>query len=123
MAPSNTEEKKPRDPSEILQGWPGYRTRAGRSGLDPIDNDTEAGHMAGVFLRSILTTSYITRRPLALFLLAVFGILFTAPLALALVTFFQGSAFDIRGWIMVTILGMFGLVLLTNLFRNLFARR
>jgi len=28
--------------SSVLPGWPGYRTRVGRSGYDPIDTRAEA---------------------------------------------------------------------------------
>lgn len=27
-----------------LPGWPGYRTRSNRSGLDPLDTRSEAAH-------------------------------------------------------------------------------
>lgn len=33
-----------------LLGWPGFRTRAGRSGLDPRDTYAEVGHAESVLL-------------------------------------------------------------------------
>lgn len=39
----------------MLPGWPGYRTRPDRTGLDYLDTQFEIAHMCGVFLRKILT--------------------------------------------------------------------
>lgn len=58
-----------------LPGWPGYRTRANRSGLDPLDTRAEAAHMEGTFLRNIFTLRARTRNPFYLFLMFVFGVI------------------------------------------------
>jgi hypothetical protein len=116
---SPAEEKRRPDPSSTLQGWPGYRTRAGRSGLDPIDNRTEAGHMAGLVLRDLLTGTLVTRNSFSLFVFGILGVLFLAPLGLALYSAFQGGGFPFSGWLVTGILGLAGGILLVNLFRNL----
>lgn len=58
-----------------LQGWPGYRTRGYRSGLDPVDTRAETGHMQGVFIRNLITLQARTRNPIYLVLMFVFGVL------------------------------------------------
>lgn len=64
----------PIDGSE-LPGWPGYRTRPNRSGWDPIDSRTEAGHVSGVLLRDLFTLKARTRKPLYLALMLLGGVL------------------------------------------------
>ncbi len=66
-------------------GWPGYRTRDNRSGLDPLENDNEAGHMGGVILRQLFTLQARTRNPIYLFLMFVFGVVPFFMLAFGLV--------------------------------------
>jgi hypothetical protein len=46
-----------------LQGWPGYRTRDNRSGLDPLDTQPEAAHMEGTFFHNLFTLRLRTRNP------------------------------------------------------------
>ena len=114
-----SEEKRREEPAGNLPGWPGYRTRPGRSGLDPIDNRTEAGHMAGLFIRNVLTATLVTQNPFYLFLFAVLGVMFLTPLVLAGISTFQGVGLPFGGWIIMTLLGFLGLILLINLVRNL----
>ena len=56
-----------------LRGWPGYRTRPGRSGYDPLDTEFELAHMEGVILRQLIMGKFRTRNPLALFLMFFWG--------------------------------------------------
>ncbi len=79
--------------------------------------------MAGVILRNVFTISYRTRNPLVLFLFSLFGIVFLTPLVLAVITVLLGSAFPFRGWVMVVLLGLLGLILLVNVIRNVFSSR
>jgi len=37
-----------------LWGWPGHRTRPGRTGYDPLDSDFESAHIEGVIIRQLL---------------------------------------------------------------------
>jgi hypothetical protein len=62
------------DGTSQLRGWPGLRTREGRSGLDPVDTSAESAHIYGVFIRKLLTLRVRTRNPFNLFLMFVFGI-------------------------------------------------
>jgi hypothetical protein len=68
-----------------LLGWPGYRTRPGRSGLDPLDTRNEAAHMEGTFLRNLFTLRARTRNPFYLFFMFIFGVIpFSALTALVI---------------------------------------
>ena len=58
-----------------LRGWPGYRTRENKSGLDYIDSTAEAAHMEGVFYRNLFTLRLRTRKPFYLILMFLFGVL------------------------------------------------
>src|SRR5687767_4226455 len=58
-----------------LPGWPGYRTRPNRSGLDPIDSRAEAGHIGGTLIRRVLTFKARTRNPVYLALMFIFGVI------------------------------------------------
>jgi hypothetical protein len=58
-----------------LLGWPGYRTRGSRSGLDVIETQAEAAHMEGVFYRNLLTLKARTRNPIYLILMFFFGVI------------------------------------------------
>ena len=71
------------NPNAALPGWPGYRTREGRSGYDPIDTRTEAAHTAGTLIHKIFTGR--TRNPIYLFLLSALGLVLIIPLILVAV--------------------------------------
>jgi hypothetical protein len=114
------EEKPGKDAASTLQGWPGYRTRAGRSGLDPLDSRAEAGHTAGVIIHRLLTGNLHTRNPVSLFLLAIGGLLLTLPFFLAIWGALRGDFFPLSAWLVLTIVCLLGTALLVNLIRNLF---
>jgi len=121
--PSKSGKPKPESASNSLQGWPGYRTRAGRSGLDPIDNDMEGGHMAGVFIRRLLTGRLRTRNPLSLLVWAVVGVGCVAPLPLAVLEALRGDLLPFGAWVLIVLSFLFGMALLINLVRNLLDSR
>lgn len=100
-----------------LPGWPGYRTRDGRSGYDPIDTRTEAAHTAGTLVHVLFSGR--TRNPLYLFLLGALGLLLITPFVLAISETRNGHLLPWSGWIFVLILGIAGLAILVNLIRNL----
>jgi len=77
-----------------LPGFPGYRMRDNRSGLDPIDTRTESAHMGGTFLRGIFTLKAKTRNPFYLVLMFIFGVVPFPILTWLLFTnnFFQSSS-------------------------------
>jgi hypothetical protein len=124
MSNGTTKSPKPekaqaRAASSSLRGYPGYRTREGRSGLDPIDNDAEGGHMAGVFLSRLLTGKLRTKNPFSLFVLAVLGLICLTPFLLALMEAFRGDLLPFGAWVAMIIPALFGIALLVNLIRNL----
>src|SRR5512137_1946184 len=99
--PSQPEKPKSQDASNSLQGFPGYRTRAGRSGLDPVDNDAESGYMAGVLLRQLLTGNLRTRNLPALLLLTLLSLACIAPLPLAVLEAMHGNLLPFGAWVLI----------------------
>ena len=65
--------------SRILPGWPGYRTRPGRSGYDYLDTVFEGAHMEGVLLRQLFTGKLRIENPLFLLLTGLWGVLVELP--------------------------------------------
>ena len=61
-------DKDERGKTSALPGWPGYRTRDGRSGYDPIDTRTEAAHVSGTFLQKLFVGQLKISNPLYCFL-------------------------------------------------------
>jgi hypothetical protein len=55
-------------------GIPGYRTREGRSGLDPIETNLEGAYMEGTFYRNLFTLRIRTRNIFYLVLMFIFGV-------------------------------------------------
>jgi hypothetical protein len=113
------EEKPGKDANSTLQGWPGYRTRAGRSGLDPLDSRAEAGHTAGVLIHRLLTGNFRTKNPISLFLLAIGGLLLTLPFFMAILGTLRGDFFSLSAWLVLAFACLLGVALLVNLIRNL----
>jgi hypothetical protein len=105
------------NPNSSLPGWPGYRTREGRSGYDPIDTRTEAAHTAGTILQRLITGQ--TRNPLYLSLLGLLGFVLVIPLFLTLVELLNGNLFPWNAWLFALITGIAGLAILINFMRNL----
>jgi hypothetical protein len=118
--PSNTpNENDNRDDPSSLPGWPGYRTRGGRSGLDPIDTRTEAAHTFGTFVQSLFTGQLRIRNPIYLFLSGVLGLVLVFPLILAIWDMLNGNRFSLEVGITLLIAGMTGIAMLTNFVKNL----
>jgi hypothetical protein len=114
--------KKPKDENKqtdsgALPGWPGYRTREGRSGYDPIDTRTEAAHTAGTILQKLFTGQ--TRDPIHLFLLGIVGLVLITPLILALSEITSGNRLPWNAWLFLLITGVAGLGVLINFIKNL----
>ncbi len=117
--PPKSENAPVQGTSSSLRGWPGYRTREGRSGLDPYDNDAEAGHMAGVFFRRLLTGRLRIRNPFSLVLSAVLGLGCLTPFVLAILEATRGDLLPFGAWVLIAITGLFGTALLANVIRNI----
>jgi hypothetical protein len=115
--------KKPKDkdeqnnPSALLPDWPGYRTRNGRSGYDPIDTRTEAAHTAGTIIQKLFTGRI--RNPVYLFLLGVLGLVLIIPLFFAVSEMVKGNLFSMDAWIYLGITGIIGLTVLIIFIKNL----
>lgn len=77
--------------SYLLAGWPGHRTRQGRSGYDPLDTDFENAHMEGVMLRMLFTLKFRTRNPIYLFFMMCVAALFCLPVPMAALTMLDGD--------------------------------
>jgi len=73
----------------MLVGWPGFRTRPGRSGYDPLDTDFEAAHMAGVIIRLLLIRKFRTHNPLCLIMMTCIGFVTCLPLLFLGTTIFR----------------------------------
>ena len=100
-----------------MPGEPGYRTRAGRSGLDPIDTRAEAAHTAGTILQQLFTGR--TRNPVHLIVLGIFGLVLLAPLILAISELMNRHVLPWNAWLFVSITGVAGLAILINFIKNL----
>jgi len=113
--------KMNQDSPSTLPGWPGYRTRDGRSGYDPIDTRTEAAHTAGAFIRGLITGRLRIKSPAFLFLLGILGLVLIAPLILAIFELTSGNIFSVNEGITFLIAGSIGFALLFNVIKNLIA--
>ena len=103
----------------LLAGWPGHRTRPGRSGYDPLDADFENAYMEGLILRLLFTRKFRTRHPFYLFLMACLGLMFCLPLLFLGLSLFLGAGFAV--WVLVVLSPYWaiGTALLVNLYLSL----
>ncbi len=113
----NPTDKDKQSNSSAMPGWPGYRTREGRSGYDPIDTRTEAAHTAGTILQKLLTGQM--RNPIHLALLGILGLILITPLVLAISEIKYGNVLPWNAWIFLLIIGVIGLAILINFIKNL----
>jgi hypothetical protein len=109
------------DPSGGLPGWPGYRTREGRSGYDPIDTRTEAAHTAGTIIQRLFTGQF--RNPFHILLLGAVGLILVMPLVLGILEAAGGNWLPWNAWVFLLMTGIAGIVILINFIRNLIGRR
>jgi len=120
--PSKVSQDKDRqsESSTKLPGWPGYRTRPGRSGYDPVDTRSEAGHTAGTIIHKLITGR--SRNPVYLFFLGILGLVLIAPFFLTIQETVHGNLLPWQAWLFVLITGIAGIAILVNLVRNLTGR-
>jgi len=116
--------KKPNDKDDrnnpsALPGWPGYRTRDGRSGYDPIDTRTEAAHTFGTFIQNLFTGKLRIRNPIYLFLSGVFGLVLVVPFFIAISEMLSGNRFSWDAGMTLLIAGIIGFAVLINFIKNL----
>jgi hypothetical protein len=118
--PANTpKEKDVRDDPSSIPGLPGYRTRDGRSGYDPIDTRTEAAHTASVFVRDLFTRKLRIRNPIFLLLSGLLGLALIIPFLLAILELLNGHLVPLGTWITFLIPGIIGLAVLLNFIKSL----
>lgn len=121
-SPMTQNEKDDRSGPSSLPGWPGYRTREGRSGYDPIDTRTEAAHVSSAFIQKMFTGDLKIQHPVSLVLTGLFGLALLVPLILAVIETVNGNLLSWNGWIFFLAAGLAGLALLTNFLKNLLRR-
>ena len=115
--------KKPKNkdshnkPTDLLPGMPGYRTRDGRSGYDPIDMRTEAAHTAGTLLYKLFRGRI--KNPIYLILLGGLGLALIAPLVLAILDIKYLYQVHWDAWMVLSITAIAGIAILINFVRNL----
>lgn len=68
--------------SLTLPGWPGYRFRPGRCGLDPLDRNCEGAHLEGLFIRYLFTLKLRTGNPVYIRLMTFLALFCLLPLLL-----------------------------------------
>lgn len=100
-------------------GWPGYRTREGRTGWDPIDADNEAAHMTGTILSRLFHGRI--QNPIWLLLLGLLGALLVSPLVLSMIGLINGDGAPSNDWLFAILAGGVGVVILVNFTKNLIA--
>ena len=118
-SPKMPTDKDDREKPSALPGWPGYRTREGRSGYDPIDTRTEAAYTTGTFLQKLFSGQLKINNPLVLVLSCVVGLALVAPLILAIVDAMEGNLFSADAWIPFLIAGIVGIAMLFNFIKKL----
>jgi hypothetical protein len=105
------------DNTSSLPGWPGYRTRQGRSGYDPIDSRAEAGHMAGTILQRLFTGQI--RNRIVLFLLSFLGLILITPFVAVVSEARNGNLFPWSAWLFALVIAIVGTAISVNVIRNL----
>lgn len=104
--------------SQLVSGWPGYRTRHGRSGYDPLDSDFEDAHILGIILRRIFTLKMRTRNPLYLLGMTAVGLIYCLPLV-GLIAAVQGDPITSITVLSVDLYWILGIGLLVNVIASL----
>lgn len=104
-----------------LRGWPGFRNRPGRSGLDPLDAYFEEPHTYGIIIRRLLNRRLRTHNPVYLLLMTFAGLICSSPVFMFLLSFEGDWFFAILSLIYSPLL-IVGFALLLNVFLSLFTR-
>jgi len=101
-----------------VQGWPGFRNRPGRIGLDPLDTSFEEAHIEGVILRKLMIGEVFTTNPFYLFGMTFFGIVFVLPLIMAFIDYFPNLILILL-YFPSTLSGLMGIFLLRNVYLSI----
>jgi tetratricopeptide (TPR) repeat protein len=100
----------------LLSGWPGHRTRPGRSGYDPLDRDFEYAHMQGLIFRRLMTRTFRTRNPIYLILMMYIGVLYSS---FGILAFTLGNWYGVFTGILSSPYLIVGIALLINVYSSL----
>jgi len=103
----------------ILAGWPGNRTRPGRSGYDYLDNQFELAHIIGVVIRLLIIRKFRTHNPLYLLLMTWFGFTFSFPLLFSGIAIIQGDLISVVFIVLLSPYWIVGIALLINVLLSL----
>ena len=107
------------DSDNQLPGFPGYRTRQGRSGYDPLDTNREAAFMEGTLYRKLFTLQLRTRNIFYLVLMFTFGTaisVFMSFFLYAMITTAKHGENNLGNYLILGIVYfMFGIILLIGL--------
>ncbi|MEI7467366.1 MAG: hypothetical protein WCL57_03990 [Chloroflexota bacterium] len=112
MKNANTKE------TDDLPVTPGYSLREGRSGYDPIDTQAEVGHVAGLYLRKLITGQLRAKKPLHYVLMTLIGLLLVFPLISAMVLITRGTLFDWDALLTLGLMALVGALFLLNCVRS-----
>jgi hypothetical protein len=126
MVPPSNQEGIPPYLDEIamtIPGRPGYRTRPGRSGLDPLDNRFELAYMEGLFIRRLITGRLRTHNVLYLVLMAATAAFCLTLAALPVFEYLTGGIVYVDAWCAVAEPAVLGTLLAWNLALNFLHRR
>jgi tetratricopeptide (TPR) repeat protein len=102
-----------------LSGWPGHRTRPGRSGYDPLDVDFESAHIGGVIIHSLLTYKFRTYNPFYLVLMTYVGIVACLPLLFGVLGFLNNDWAPVMVMVIYIPYWVVGIALLMNVYLSL----
>jgi hypothetical protein len=122
-SPNPPNDQGDRNTPTVLPGQPGYRTRDGRTGYDPVDTSTETGRTAGTFIQRLFTGQSRIQNPFTLFLFAAIGLGLILPLFVAIVEMLNGNLFSWDAWIFLLITSIVGLAVLFIFIKNLLRNR
>ena len=100
----------------LLPGWPGHRTRPGRSGYDPLERDFEYAYMQGMIFRRLITRTFRTRNTIYLILMAFMGVVYSLYGVLA---FTLGKGYGVLMGIISSPYLIIGIALLINVYLSL----
>jgi hypothetical protein len=107
------------EPSFLLTGWPGNRTRPGRSGYDPLDTDFENAHLEGIMIRMMFTGRFRTHNTFYLLFMSFVGFCMSTPILLVGLAFIQGDTIPIYPLIILSPYWMVGIAVLINVYLSL----
>ena len=104
----------------LLIGWPGHRTRPGRTGYDPLERDFEYAHLQGLIFRRLITRTFRTRNPIYIILMAFVGVVYSLYGVLA---FTLGNWYGVLTGIISGPYLIIGVALLINVYLSLRLKR